>query len=544
MLLRSESGTRGIRRSTARAAVVLVVVVGSQGLPHAPVAHADPTVSWISWDSPAEPGSYGITASGPGGIGDYTYVGIAEGSIVMPDTSTVYVRLTGEVVDPLTAPASWSSVDTAYGLPSGFAADVAAHSEQTTKSNYWDGTQIAWTDADTFTESDNVPSVPTSGDHIGLVGTGVAQQTLEFFSDSDRTIPVEVTNIVMLVNSLGNTTRDGRWDFSQDFTVLSDNEGVNAAGGGTGTTSAGLTKSIVGTSYRVTGAEGAGALQLNGDFDSFTFEVGEPEFWAAWNIGVTSALAPSGAAASLAIATQPTGGATSGSPLPTQPVVRILDASSNTVTGDSTTTVTATIHSGANGTLGGTTTVTAVNGVATFSGLTLSGDEGVDYVLRFTSTPALTAVDATAVQVTAAPAEPDAPAAPAAAPNTSCTPTEVRPGGSVACSITGAPSGATILWRAAVGSPVASGAVEIGPEGAGAFTVTLPDQVEARTLTVELVAWDVPRVVGTVAGAVPTAVPAGEVSGAEERLPWVGALMLLGLAVGLRGLARGALERS
>jgi hypothetical protein len=45
--------------------------------------------------------------------------------------------------------------------------------------------------------------------------------------------------------------------------------------------------------------------------------------------------------------------------------------------------VTVAIQSGTGGTLGGTTTVNAVAGVATFSGLSLAGTVGTNYVLRF-----------------------------------------------------------------------------------------------------------------------------------------------------------------
>lgn len=491
-----------------------LLLVGAQIVPSSPPAAASPTVSWITWEAPA---SYPLTAAATGSTVAYTYTSTALGSILMPDNTTVYVRLSGEVVDPYTT--GWSTVGNQFGLPSGFAADSPA----TTNANYWAGTQIIYTRPETFV-STNVPSVPSTGDHIGLIGalTGVPQQTIEFFSDAARTNPVQVTNMVMLVNSLGNTGLDGRWDFSQDFTVLSDNLGVSGA--------TGLVKSVAGSSYRITGREGAGALQLNGSFDRFTFEVGEPEVWASWNIGVTSALAPSLAASTLAISTQPTGGATSGSALPTQPIVRILDANSNTVTADTTTTVTASIVSGAGGTLGGTTTVTVVNGVATFSDLTLSGVEGTDYVLRFMSSPALTAVDATAVRVVAASAPVSGTSTPAGGPSTACTPDDVRPAGEVVCVVSGAEPGTTILWRAAAGDVFASGPVEIDPQGTGTFAFTLPSHITDPTLTVELVAWDVPRAVGIVVGAVPTSIPAGE-GGPLGDVVLMGLLALVGLIV-------------
>jgi uncharacterized protein (TIGR02145 family) len=82
------------------------------------------------------------------------------------------------------------------------------------------------------------------------------------------------------------------------------------------------------------------------------------------------------------ITTQPSGAA-AGTAFTTQPVVRITDLSGNTVT-TSTVNVVATIATGA-GTLNGTTTVAAVNGVATFTDLVLSGTAG-NFTLAFTPT--------------------------------------------------------------------------------------------------------------------------------------------------------------
>jgi hypothetical protein len=83
--------------------------------------------------------------------------------------------------------------------------------------------------------------------------------------------------------------------------------------------------------------------------------------------------------------------------LATQPVVTIRDQYGNTVTTDNSTVVTAAISSGTGGTLGVTTggslTSTASAGVATFSGVKLSGLVSENYVLRFTqvaTSPTLT----------------------------------------------------------------------------------------------------------------------------------------------------------
>ena len=96
---------------------------------------------------------------------------------------------------------------------------------------------------------------------------------------------------------------------------------------------------------------------------------------------------------------QPVGGA-SGAQLAMQPVIRVQDASGNTITTDNTTQITVAIFSGTGGTLGGTQLVTVVAGVATFTNLTLTGTVGENYVLRFTSTPVLTPVNSANVTLT------------------------------------------------------------------------------------------------------------------------------------------------
>ncbi len=104
-----------------------------------------------------------------------------------------------------------------------------------------------------------------------------------------------------------------------------------------------------------------------------------------------------GPAAKLAIQTQPAG-AVDDEPLITQPVILVQDAGGNTVTTDAST-VTASIQTNpVGGTVSGSVTAVAVNGVATFSGLVLE-DAGVGYVLRF-SDGALSTVDSVPFNVT------------------------------------------------------------------------------------------------------------------------------------------------
>ena len=117
------------------------------------------------------------------------------------------------------------------------------------------------------------------------------------------------------------------------------------------------------------------------------------------NAGVITAVfaaTAAGVATAAAITTQPTGAA-SGSQLATQPVIRIVDASGNTVT-SSTVSVVASIASGT-GTLSGTTTVAAVAGIATFTNLVITATAG-NFTLTFTPA-SLTAVTSSSLAITA-----------------------------------------------------------------------------------------------------------------------------------------------
>jgi hypothetical protein len=96
------------------------------------------------------------------------------------------------------------------------------------------------------------------------------------------------------------------------------------------------------------------------------------------------------------ITTQPAGAFT-GTAFSTQPVVKITDAGGNTIT-SSTANVVASIASGA-GTLSGTTTVAAVNGVATFTNLKITGTG--NHTLTFTAAGGLTAATSNTVTVAA-----------------------------------------------------------------------------------------------------------------------------------------------
>jgi Cadherin-like len=93
-----------------------------------------------------------------------------------------------------------------------------------------------------------------------------------------------------------------------------------------------------------------------------------------------------------------TAAATATSMFSPQPVINILDQYGNVVTSDNATTVTAGLTTGNTGKFNGTKTVTAVNGVATFTDL--SHDKKENIVIQFTSSPTLTAISSASIPVT------------------------------------------------------------------------------------------------------------------------------------------------
>src|SRR5439155_6549679 len=88
------------------------------------------------------------------------------------------------------------------------------------------------------------------------------------------------------------------------------------------------------------------------------------------NAGVSNSFAVTGPAAKLAFQRQPAQ-STQGTVISPSILVSIQDAGGNTVPNDNSL-VTLTITSGTGGTLTGTTTVAAVNGIATFSNISIS----------------------------------------------------------------------------------------------------------------------------------------------------------------------------
>jgi hypothetical protein len=132
-------------------------------------------------------------------------------------------------------------------------------------------------------------------------------------------------------------------------------------------------------------------LVLSGTAGNFTLAFTPTSLTAASSSSFALSV---GAASKVMITTQPVG-AFNGIEFSTQPIVKITDAGGNTIT-SSTANVVATIASGS-GTLNGTTTVAAVNGVATFTNLKITGTG--NHTLTFTAAGGLTAATTNTLNV-------------------------------------------------------------------------------------------------------------------------------------------------
>jgi hypothetical protein len=117
-------------------------------------------------------------------------------------------------------------------------------------------------------------------------------------------------------------------------------------------------------------------LAISGPVGSYTLRFTSPGLSP---ISSAAVVLSGGAAASIAITTQPSGSADDGVPFARQPVVELRDADDNLVDGVE---VDAAIESGG-GTLSGTTSVETVNGKATFTDLAIGGSGS--HTLRFSA---------------------------------------------------------------------------------------------------------------------------------------------------------------
>lgn len=178
---------------------------------------------------------------------------------------------------------------------------------------------------------------------------------------------------------------------SQPVIQLRDAGGNPVSQGGVLVTASPSGGSLVGSGSATTNVSGQAVfsgLGLIGTVGSYTITFSSTGLTQVTSGAFT--LGP-GAPAQLVIQTQP-GGAASGAAFTTQPAILVQDAQGNAVGAGIT--VSASIASGTGSLVGSGSAATAVNGVATFSGLGLSGLVG-NYTLNFSASGATTVTSGT-----------------------------------------------------------------------------------------------------------------------------------------------------
>ena len=266
---------------------------------------------------------------------------------------------------------------------------------------------------------------------------------------------------------------------------------------------------VPGAAVRFAVATGSGTL--SGTTTATANNLGVATLAGAWSLGTSAgaqtlsaslttgsvtaatiaATATPGAATKLVLTTSATGAA-SGAAFTTQPVVAVKDANSNTVTSASHV-VTMTVSAGAS--VVGTNTATAVNGVATFSTVGISGTAGTSYTLTFAATGLTSVAQTITLAATVAVASVDV--SPASASLTvgqtqqlSATPKDASGNALAGRTVTWTTSAASVATVSGTGlvTAVAVGTATItatseGKSGTAALTVTVASATQVVLTT-------------------------------------------------------------
>ncbi len=266
----------------------------------------------------------------------------------------------------------------------------------------------------------------------------------------------------------------------QPVVQLQDGNGNNVAQAGTlvtATVAVGPAGATLANATATTGANGAATftgLAISGSVGSYRLQMASGTLKPDTTVAIT--LNP-GAAAKLALTTQPSASVQNAIAFPQQPVVQLQDASGNNVA-QAGVGVTPAIATGG-GTLSPTTAVvTNGSGAALFSGLTLTGTTGAR-TLTFTS-GSLTAVTSAPVTVTAGTA----------------TQIAVSSGDNqTATAGTAVATPPAVIVRDVSGNPVAGSAVTFAVSGTSNGAITGANQTTAATGIAQVASWTL----GTVA---------------------------------------------
>lgn len=211
----------------------------------APLGHAE-TINWATWTLPPNLAGYGTKydltgvpgTSSTGALYDldpirsgYT-TGVA-GSVVNPvGGATIGLSVSGEISSYSSAYFNWSTrVPAAAGY---------------------------------------VGSIPTFAAMLAQTGYSTAE-----YKPHTLSFDAPVSNVLMLIFSLGAPGEASTLTFSQPFQILSSQNvftsGVDGKGG-----------------YTLTGFEGNGLIQFLGTYSSLSWDVSAPEVFSGFNVGFTS----------------------------------------------------------------------------------------------------------------------------------------------------------------------------------------------------------------------------------------------------------------
>ncbi len=257
----------------------------------------------------------------------------------------------------------------------------------------------------TLTQQSNAGGVATFTD-LAISGSS-GGRTLAFsapgltgVSSGTITIGAGTATQLALTTAPSTTAQSGSLLATQPVVQLRDASNNPVAQAGVAVTvSVSTGGALAGTTTVTTNAQGQAAfsgLAISGPAGSYTLG-----FAASGLTGVTSApiTLSAGSGAKLAFVTAPPATGQSGQALAPATVVQLLDAADNPVA-QAGVSLTATIATGAGGTLGGTPSVTTnAQGQASFANLVLSGATG-SYTLAFGGT-GLTGVTSAAITLTA-----------------------------------------------------------------------------------------------------------------------------------------------
>ncbi|MDE3064328.1 MAG: hypothetical protein KGJ36_01480 [Acidobacteriota bacterium] len=152
------------------------------------------------------------------------------------------------------------------------------------------------------------------------------------------------------------------------------------------------------TATAVFGVATFAGTALNALVGPYTLTFTDGTLTAAVSTSITVVVGPG---TKIVASTEPSSSAASGVALPTQPVIKVVDSGGNLVTSVSSGSATATVYSGAGGTVSAGSTAPFSAGIATFSGLTITGISGSTYTLLFTGA-SFSLVDTTQIHLGAA----------------------------------------------------------------------------------------------------------------------------------------------